>query len=277
MKKVVMIIVLTIALLGSSLVTSANGLDYIVVPELPHNQSKGITNYISIDSPSDINQKLKFHLINKTDREINIQAVPMNAFTSPNGSIQYSTRGKEQYSSLLDNKYSMKGNLEVPKEIVLKPKETKEVVVNLSASKVDGTVLGAVGFSEHEEDIETDSSGITNVVTNIVGVQTNFSEVEESALEVGYPYIEPLPAMYFIRLPIKHDSAKIVKGVSLEYIVKDKDGLELFQSSDKVYNFAPKTDVEIGLPWGYEKIEKESKYTIEGKFTINGKTEEFTR
>lgn len=246
---------------------------YTVRPVIPSNQDGGVTSYISVSKNNGkLEQDMEFLVTNNTDEEMEILIKPINALTSPHGIIQYFPELERDNSMIIDKKYGFGDYADVQDKVILSGGESKVVTAKVNIGNVEGTVLGAVGFKLIEDtDIgktEEAQFSIKNEIKNIVGVQVNFpTENKGLNLEFGDAYAVSMPAYYEVRMPVSHLNPTLVKDVDLEYKVKDTKGKELFKSKKGLYfDFAPKTKVDISLPWKYDKIEKNTTYILEGKF-----------
>lgn len=274
-KSIILIImsILTIALVPSSFARAedSNGMPFTVEPVLPDNQNKDIQGYISINTKSDsINQDLEFIVKNNLSEEQTINILFTDAYTSPNGSIQYVEKDDEN-SSLLNENYKLSNHLKIhDKSIKLGPNETKKISIRLDASDMKGSLLGGIGFSKNiPQNLETQSGSfnIDNKMNIIIGVLINFGVEDEIKLNVGQPYLDPMPSYYAIRLPIELDSAVLLQNTEINYTVY-KDGEDLFSGSI-TGGIAPYTKTNISIPFESSEIEKNKKYDIKGKILYN--------
>lgn len=268
---------------------------YTVLPIPSKHQEKGVTNYISVVSGQDaINEKIQFEVTNKTDKPITLNVTPLNAYTSPNGAIQYTEKLEEAQSRLLDENYAMKEKnyIEIADKLTLAPKESKVVSgslqVDANAAKIQGSVLGGVAFQlfEKGDAVQQEESQfrINNEMNTVVGVMATFTERTDDnkiQFEFGEPFVEPMPAYYGIRLPVAFDSSVLLQNVSFEYEVLDEKNKQLFAYKVKpeqarMFNFSPKSHPNVLFPWDHDDIQKNTKYTLKGvlKYTGSDKKEQ---
>ncbi|MGG0888907.1 WxL protein peptidoglycan domain-containing protein [Cytobacillus horneckiae] len=261
---------------------SANGQPFSVRAILPVNQDKNITNYISITTnKKEISQEIQFIVTNKTNKPLKIKVHPVNALTSPNGVIQYLPTLKETNSEIINNQYGLEQFIKGENTLELKPSENKVVKLNVDIPEMNGTVLGGVGFQtikESKEDTESQFS-ITNEINNIIGVQFNFPTKEKPNFIIGEPFIDSMPSLYALRLPITNNSPLLLKETSLDYEVWDYKGEKVFGSDkiDFLFNFAPNTKANIAIPWDNEVLSEGKTYKITGQVKYQDKSYPFEK
>lgn len=240
----------------------------------PESQDEGIDNYVSITTDKDsIEEKLEFSLVNNgdSDKEIIIEVV--DGYTAPSGVVQYSVKGPEN-SEITDEDYKMsnyvtiEGNEDDNNIIKLKKGETKVVTLKLNVEKLDGTILGGILFKEKEE--ETNGSegnfSIESEVNMVIGVQVNFGTEKLVELEVGKPFVEVMPTLHVIRLPVELNTPA-PKKVNFDYNI-EKDGEVLFSNVSEI-DFAPMAKANVRFPWENETIEDREEYTLKGTMSYN--------
>lgn len=256
---------------------------YTVKPVFPSNQDKDVMNYISITTKeSSLKQEVEFDVTNNKKKPITVNIKPLNALTSPQGSIQYVKEDKQENSKIVEDNYVFKDYVKIDKEVTLEGQETKRVTLEMDIDNIKGTLLGSVGFQIKEDDKGEDKQDgkftIKNEINNIIGVSVNFPTKETFDLKIGDVYLDPMPSYYAIRLPVTHDKPLITKNVNLIYEVKDKHGDTLFKSpKGLVQDFAPQTEVNISIPYESEDIVKNEEYTIKGKFVKGNKVVPFEK
>lgn len=269
------IICLSLAIDNSKLVfADSNGLPFMVEPVLPKNQDEDVSSYISL-VPEDgvVKQNVEFKITNESevDQEIKINVV--DAYTSPNGVIQYVE--KESDNSVIANEaYKLSNYLKVDENnITLKAGETRIVSGFLNANDLEGVLLGGVSFSaiEEGETEQKDNSSfkINNEINMVIGVMINFDTTQEANFIIEDPFLDPMPSYFAIRLPISLDSPLLVKDSEVKYQVKNK-GEKLF-SGQKEFSFAPFTKVNMSIPFEHEEIKNNETYEVIGEIIYKDK------
>ncbi|RKJ60262.1 DUF916 domain-containing protein [Butyricicoccus sp. 1XD8-22] len=254
---------------------SANegGLPYLVEPILPHNQDKGIDNYISISPNSNsLKQELEFLVSNKTDKKQKINVKLFNAYTSASGGIQYTAEGTDD-NLIINDHYEMRQYIQAPEQIELQGGEIKVVRLELDIPETEGTVLGAVAFQGEGESEESEQEGISfeikNEINTVYGIAINFPTKQSHTFDFDKPFVDPMPSYYTVRLPITLDSPLLLKDVEIDYEVEFK-GEKLFFSKESI-DFAPMTKTNFAIPFDYEEIQKNKPYILKGSLTYKDK------
>lgn len=243
-----------------------------VIPVFPENQDPKIKNYISINTnEKHFKQNIEFIITNRSKKQVTIQIEKLNAINSSQKGIQYTTETEENGSRLLDERYALAKYIKIDKQITLKGKERKKIQAEIDIPKLDGTILGAIGFKtlHNTQEINDGQLQIRNELNRVIGVQINLvkNAVNDNPVFVVHkPYIEPMPAYYVIRLPIGLQSSLLLKDVLLKYKVFDSKGSLLFGSKDEQpFNFAPNTYTPFILPWQHDKLKENEKYVLKGE------------
>ena len=247
--------------------SDASGIPFDVKPVLPSNQDPDVTSYISINAESEsVNQELEFVLKNHKDVEQTVEINVVDAYTSPNGVVQYVEEEMDN-TEIIDDRYKMTNYLKLDGEnkIVLKPNEEKTIKTKLDVGGLEGVLLGGVTFKTVEEGeiIEQDKSTfqIDNEIKMVIGVKVDFGTERNVEIEIGEPFVDPMPAYYAVRLPVTLN-APLLKKLDLDYQII-KDGETLFEGEGE-YDFAPMTKTELSLAWEHEKIEEKTPYVLKG-------------
>lgn len=252
--------------------TNANGIPFNIHPILPKNQDSDVTSYISIQADSALNQELEFVVKNYQDSEQMIEINVVNAYTSPNGVVQYTNKELEN-SDITDEAYKMTNylTLEGDNQITLKANEEKRIKTKLAVDKLEGILLGGVSFKTVKEgDVlkgENASFQIDNEINMVVGVKIDFGTNKEIAISIDEPFVDPMPAYYAIRLPVSLD-APLLKKLMLDYEVLQDNEL-LFEGNGE-FDFAPMTKSELILAWEHDKIVENKPYVLKGVFKYKG-------
>lgn len=247
--------------------SNASGISFDVKPVLPSNQDPDVTSYISINAESEsVKQELEFVLKNHKDVEQTVEINVVDAYTSPNGVVQYVEKEMDN-TEIIDDRYKMTNYLKLDGEnkIVLKPNEEKTIKTKLDVGGLEGVLLGGVTFKTVEEGevIEQDKSTfqIDNEIKMVIGVKVDFGTERNVEIEIGEPFVDPMPAYYAVRLPVTLN-APLLKKLDLDYQII-KDGETLFEGEGE-YDFAPMTKTELSLAWEHEKIEEKTPYVLKG-------------
>lgn len=244
-------------------------LPFTIVPIFPENQDKNVSQYLSITSKNGIHQQLSFELLNNTKTKKQVTMKVLNAYTSPNGIIQYETK-KTDDAVIIDQKYEMKKYAKIPKSITVNPGQIKKVKVDINIPKVEASVLGGVAFQivKEPKKQESNKNGATfalkNKVNTIYGIAVHSSKIQKAKFSFGNVYVDPMATYYAVRLPITLHSPLIVQNGDINYQVSYK-GKKLFFAKKSI-KFAPMTKTNFSIPFDYDKIEPGT-YILKGTLT----------
>jgi len=265
-----------IALMLILLITPANvfanetSIPISIKPVLPENQDSNISSYISINSKSKaLKQDLEFTIINNTNVEQEVEMKIVDAYTSPNGIVQYTDKEQEN-SKIIDNNYKISSYLKLNEinKIKLSGKEERKIKASLDVDNLEGTLLGGIAFktTTDSENVEEGKNTfqINNEINMIVGIMIDFETDQETNLLIDEPFVDPMPSYYVIRLPITLNSP-LFKKVNFDYEVHQASDI-LFSNNNEL-DFAPQTRTNIALPWEHEEIEREVTYLLKGELT----------
>lgn len=253
----------------------------LVEPVYPKNQDKGVQGYISLTNLNKIQQDLYFKLKNASDKPITATASIVNGILSPNRTIQYVDVTRLEYSELHRSDFALTKYATLDQtQISLKAGETKKIKVKTNISNFKGTVLGGVSFSELEN-TKPPSNGFVGVIskkTLIYGVQLNIGKEKAVKITVGKPYVKQLTKKNFVlRVPIKFDTNRLIKGMKFIYNVKNSEGRIIFKNDKySTFNVSPKTTVEFNVLWGGKELSLDEDYTVDIKFSDPEDNKDYT-
>jgi len=256
---------------ANNIFADSNGLPFSVEPVLPKNQDEDVSSYISV-SPTEesFNQKVEFKLTNQSDREQNVKINIVDAFTSPNGVIQY-VQEESENSKIINDKYKLSHYLENDNDIItLKKGETKMISTSLNIDSLEGVLLGGVSFSAIDKAQEQKEEGnstfqINNEINMVIGAMVSFDTDKDAEFIIGEPFIDPMPSYFAIRLPVTLDAPVLQQNVSIDYQVMYQNK-QLF-GNQKEFNFAPFTKTNLAIPYEHDEIKENENYTIKGELT----------
>lgn len=254
-------------------------LPFDIKPVLPKNQNPNVTSYIAINANSTpLEQELEFIVTNRSSKTQKLEIKVVDAYTSPNGTVQY-TNEKPENSNIIDKKYKLTNYLKINEKdvVVFKPKEEKRIKTKLKVDeKLQGVLLGGVSFQLFEEGKKVKQSNstfqINNKIKMDIGVMITFSDFKEKFdIQIGDPYVDPMPAYFAVRLPVTFN-VPLLKKLNLDYEVLYK-GKQLF-ANKRNFDFAPKTKTNIALAWEHDEIKKNEIYVLKGtlSYNLDGKT-----
>ncbi|MGG0656476.1 WxL protein peptidoglycan domain-containing protein [Rummeliibacillus pycnus] len=258
------------SLIGSPVSAAENNrLPYSIIPVFPENQDKDVSQYISITSKNGVNQQISFQLANNTKAKQQVNMKILNAYTSPNGIIQYETK-KTEDAMIIAKEYEMKKYAKIPKSITLNAGQVKTVKVDIDIPKIKGSVLGGIAFQITEKDSqESNKKGVTfslkNKINTIYGIAVHSSKNHKAKFSFGDVFVDPMATYYAVRLPITLHSPLIIHNANINYKVSHK-GKKLFFAK-KSMKFAPMTKTNFSIPFDYKEIKQGEIYTLKGELT----------
>ncbi len=266
-----LIFIFIINIEANNIFADSNGLPFSVEPVLPKNQDEDVRSYISVSSTEkSFNQQVEFKLTNQSDQEQNIKINIVDAYTSPNGVIQY-VQEESENSKIINDKYKLSHYLESNNDIItLKKGETRMISTSLNVDSLEGVLLGGVSFSAIEEAQEQKEEGnstfqINNEINMVIGVMASFDTDKDAEFIIGEPFIDPMPAYFAIRLPVTLDAPVLQQNVSIDYQVMHQNK-QLF-GNQKEFNFAPYTKTNVSIPYEHDEIKENENYIIKGELT----------
>ena len=244
----------------------------------PENQKEDVNGYIYIEEKGKVNQPLHFNVENHSEKTIEVEVNPVNAYTSPSGVIQY--KEKEVDNSKITNPdYELKKYLDVKESVItLHEGENKTIDIDLNTKEgLEGMILGGISFSLKDSEDEAvageeNTFTINNKVNIIIGVMAELSEVSEVEFELQEPFFQTMPSYYTINLPIENKTPVYSPNNKVKYTVSYKNE-ELF-SGETELDFAPHTSTSFSFPYEHEEIEKGRDYEIKGELVTKDGTKE---
>lgn len=246
-------------------------LGFIYENIMPKNQISDSDFFELMVKPGD-KQTLITKITNETDKEKKIAVNINNATTSSTGIINYGT-SKEK---LIDkDTLQLTDLIEAPKQVTLKPYETKEIEFKLSVPKksFEGIVLGGVQLKEikNENSIEkSKGAALNNEYSYIysISLKETDKEIEPEITSSGSFYEQ----MGY--LTINNPQPVITDNIKIETLLMGKDSdkvLDEFKVEN--YRMAPNSILNFPLI-GTDSLEV-GEYRTETKVTVNDKVWEF--
>nr|WP_309099194.1 DUF916 domain-containing protein [Fredinandcohnia onubensis] len=258
-----------------TVLSQESGTPLIVEPLYPDNQVKSVKGYFRLKVQPNQKQTVKVKLINNLNEEQKIMIKPANGFTNPVGGMLYSESLESDNSILLEDGIKLAPNLKVESEIILKPKETRVIAIDIIVPNIDrGTILGAVRFitegKTNEEMVEA-NEGEANFVLKTetvyaIAVQLDLPIATNPNFSLGNAGFSPEGPSVIIEMT--NDAQMIQENISGEYQIEDSEGNQLFEGKINPFKMAPKTQIRHPLPWNYETLEP-GDYTLYAKINVN--------
>jgi len=268
-KKLVLTGLMFIFFLISGTGVYASESPFSVFPVLPDDQDEGIQSYISLsDQSGEFDQIISFKLKNNSSEDQTIDIVPVNAYTSTQGRVEYLPNPPKN-SSITDENYEfIKYSILGDDQVTLKQGETKVIDVNVKASIQSGTLLGGVSFISPMKSETSGQFKVEHELNQLIAVVLNGPFTNETLMDNGEPIIESNPSYFEIKLPLEQKSPYLLTDVTFEYDVSYK-GERLFGSL-KELDVAPKTKALFKIPFDYDEILQDEEYLMDWTLTYSG-------
>jgi len=241
-------------------------IDYSVKAIIPENQSDKEVTYFDLKVTPNQKQILNLEVSNNSDRTITLVAEVNNAITNQNGIIDYSKHNYKKDSSL---KIALEDIVKNSKqEIVLKPKEIKKIGFNLEVPTInfDGIVLGAIRFSEKENQNKADEKSnvqIKNKYAYTMGILLRENDkLVEPELHLLSAQPELMNYRQVITGTIQNNMPVILRDLELDATVTPKGSKEIYvQYNQKNMKMAPNSQFNFPIPLNGREF-KPGKYIL---------------
>lgn len=269
MKKILLII--ATLLMGASLYPTigeaADTMAYSVKANIPENQINKTSTYFDLKMEPNQKQEISLTVSNSSDNEATILISPNVAITNQNGVIDYSQSKGKLDSSL---KESIRSIISPAQEVVLGPKETKEVsfTIQMPEKEFDGLILGGFYISKKEDanqakDEEKDVQ-IKNQYSYVIGLQ-----IRENTNEVK-PVMELhdiKPALLNYRTAVtanlQNTQATIMKDLMVDAKIMKKGSTTILHETKKDnLSMAPNSNFDFPIGWDNQSLDA-GKYTLQ--------------
>lgn len=269
MKKIIFIVAVLLA--GACIYpTSGEAADtmaYSVKANIPENQINKTSTYFDLKMEPNQKQEISLTVSNSSDNEATILISPNVAITNQNGVIDYSQSKGKLDSSLKD---SIRSIISPAQEVVLAPKETKEVpfILQMPAKEFNGLILGGFYISKKEDanqakDEEKDVQ-IKNQYSYVIGLQIreNINEVKP-VMELHD--IKPALLNYrtAVTANLQNTKATIMKDLSVDAKVMKKGSTTILHETKKEnLSMAPNSNFDFPIGWDNQSLDA-GKYTLQ--------------
>lgn len=269
MKKILFII--ATLLVGARLYpTSGEAADtmaYSVKANIPENQINKASTYFDLKMEPNQKQEISLTVSNSSDNEATILISPNVAITNQNGVIDYS-QSKGKLDSSIKNPIS--SIISPAQEVVLGPKETKEVpfTLQMPEKEFNGLILGGFYISKKEDanqakDEEKDVQ-IKNQYSYVIGLQIreNTNEVKP-VMELHD--IKPTLLNYrtAVTANLQNTQATIMSDLMVDAKVMKKDSTTILHETKKEkLSMAPNSNFDFPIGWDNQSLDA-GKYTLQ--------------
>lgn len=235
-----------------------------ISPILPESQNKEITSYFSIDWKPGATEKFGLKFENNTKQELKYKVEFNRAITNANGIFVYSDSDQNKGFAPVESW------VKFPKEVTIKPGETKDLMgeVTMPNEDLEGKLLA--GLYIHE-DIKVDPSKPQVTQTQSYAMPFSFrgnKPLDKGNIKFGTFKVDQTgPRMFSIITPFENENQIMSSEGTREVVVKDLKGKEVFKNESDL-EVAPltKTDMKFDIPTALEDDEYQVDVTLKTKF-----------
>lgn len=274
-------ITLVVSMLVNNMRSSAtiqNQLDVgiAITIEKPENQINNNVSYFDLNVEPGKTQSLVAYLTNTTQEVLNIEALITDAYTTINGTIDY-TPHNARYDTMYPFKLSSMLTLE-ENQLSLQPAESRRVSLTLTVPSdlPKGTVLGGIYLKPQAGNKEnsTDNFQIENTYALVKGVQLTYgnrSDVPQE-IDIKEAKLENVNQKQTLTLDIRNDSSILYKDeVSIQATIQKDNAAEVFDFvNSQKYSIAPNSVFYFPIDLTDKKITPGS-YTVDVNIQIADK------
>jgi hypothetical protein len=263
------------------------GANFTVQTKLPDAQIEGSKNYFDVNlSPKD-ETDLSIVIKNNIEKQITVNISAHTAFTNSNGVVEYAKDAPKKDPTLT---YSINELLDYPKQIVLKPNETKQVDVRLTMpdESFEGLLAGGIVLQENEENESKKDTGlsVTNQYAYVVGVvASNERDQIEPSLDLLDVHPDQINYRNVFSAVIQNRTPVFVNQLEVEAKIYKSDQKDAVFSTKKTeMQVAPNSQLDFPIPLNGKKFESgrykavitaksgEYEWNWEKKFSIKDKS-----
>ncbi|MED4284885.1 DUF916 domain-containing protein [Priestia megaterium] len=265
MKKIIQLIIITVALLLPMETTFAEESGFSVRPIMPKDQIDSVSYF---HFPMTFNEKKTISVLIKNHQKTptTVQIDSANGFSNPFGNMNYTKEKETEFSAFLNKEYKLADFISYDKKITLKPFEEREVQleINLPEGVKEGQVLGGIQFQAYINQNNTSSQEADNSAAfgvkvkhrYTIGILLELPKKVTSNLEIKKATISTDTSVPQIQTEIWNTSPIITKGLSFKYQVFKKGSEKvLFEGTKDLFDFAPVTSMIVPVDWAYKSFQ----------------------
>ncbi len=252
---------------------------FLVEVILPENNIDRLGYYHVPGTPGDI-LVLQAKLTNLTDEALEVYAIPLNAYSSPEGIVYQSAEDVDARTCALDDEaYGMAQYISTRQSYSIAPKSTVTANIRIEVPDIEaGTLLGSIRFRVYngtQEVQSEDADGSTILIDEYLAVDTaiqiDLPGTVQPSVSAGVPSLTDAG----LRIPVVNQAALITEDVSGTYEVRDSKDAVVLQGSAALRKMAPRTVWNLLEPWN--SAWKEGEYTLTMRLTVNGQAADVTQ
>ena len=223
---------------------------------LPSNQINSGLSYFDLRMTPSQTQQLEVEITNTSDEALVVNVEAITASTNRNGIIDYKMPDVKDES--LRVAFSEISTVETP-SLSVPAQSSKVAVINIAMPKesYDGVILGGLVFTRENSTAEQQQSvTIENAISYVLGVKLS---ITDAVIDPRFELVEVLPRAINYQPSLVHAirnlEAIIIKGMSVEVLVRNADGTVYAKASKTNIDMAPNSIFPFGLLPEHEKLE----------------------
>ncbi|WP_025021559.1 DUF916 domain-containing protein [Ligilactobacillus equi] len=225
-------------------------------------------------------QDLTVKVSNVSDHEITLNVDFLNALGNPSGGVAYVKQDQLENSKLTDSKRLASKYLHGPKEITLKPNETKMVTYTFEAPKdvSKGQIVGGLNFLEKATSQKMPAKNKKEVQINtqlakMIAVVANFSK-QQANLQVKEMTVSSSASSPFLNLHLINKVPQMAGDLQVDYTVKKMSGKKIGHAITAKSPIAAASDFKYQLAWP-AKVYKPGTYKVDVNVTSKNPDQSF--
>ncbi|WP_103653039.1 DUF916 and DUF3324 domain-containing protein [Bacillus thuringiensis] len=266
-KNIFTVLLLALMVTFGGRIASANEFNFSISPVLPKNQADENVTYYDLLLKQGEKQILTIQLQNSTDKKVTVEGQVASATTNVNGVVEYSPNQNKSDKTL---QYNLKDFVKMPKEIVLEPKKTKtiDVEVTMPNASFKGIIAGGLTFKQKSSETDPSSKdqkglALKNEYAYVIALLMR-EDKEIVKPELILNEVEPSQVNYrnIISANLQNPTMGYLNQMKIDANVKGIDDSSISYSSVKeMMQMAPNTNFEFPVPLNGNRL-KPGKYHL---------------
>jgi hypothetical protein len=262
-----MITLLAVVFFIGNLSASASQFNFAVEAVLPDNQVDKKVSYFDLLMTPGQAQTVQVKLSNSTDKDVTVEIGGSSATTNVNGAVEYSPTDIKTDKSL---KYNITDFITLPKEVVLKPKTTQalDVQVTMPEEQFTGVIAGGLTFKQKSSETNSSQNDAKGV-----SIKNEYSFVIALLMRQEPTIVAPnlqLNDIYANQLNYRNVISANLQNPTMGYLNRMNVDAKITGITDKNTSFviqkdmmqmAPNTNFDFPIPVSKQGILEENQYS----------------
>ncbi|MBS7577963.1 MULTISPECIES: DUF916 and DUF3324 domain-containing protein [unclassified Enterococcus] len=189
-KKLLILIISIISIFMIKIdLAAADNVGFSVTPIFPANQIDSTKGYFNLEMAAGEVQEIHLTLKNNKNQEITIISEIGPATTNDNGVVDYSESKIDDLDDTL--KFNLADLVQYPKEVVIKPNESIDYIINITMPNkaITGLIAGGITFKEKNTNQTTNNSDTTN--TNGIALKNEVQYMDAILIQQNSDPVTP--------------------------------------------------------------------------------------